>query len=163
MEWVSKASCVYFILQSTPNLPPAKNQTALLNSFHTPPSGRLMIWCYLFLGRSVQLLQHSNHLIILSSAFQIPNLSLPFLQLPVNCSSSPVSKPIKAEKKKSLSLHFLCACLCQVSLLFRKKSVLLCKGSWGQESFGCKKVRCIKSALLRLCVPCISNMTKLCF
>lgn len=95
-----------FILQSTPNLPPAKNQTALLNSFHTPPSGRLMIWCYLFLGRSVQLLQHSNHLIILSSAFQIPNLSLPFLQLPVNCSSSMVSKPIKAGKKKPLKPSF---------------------------------------------------------
>lgn len=43
---------IHFILQSTPNLPPAKNQTALLNSFHTPPSGRLMISGFLVGGCS---------------------------------------------------------------------------------------------------------------
>lgn len=113
---------IYFILQSTPNLPPAKNQTALLNSFHTPPSGRLMIWCCLLLGRRVQLLQHSNHLIILSSAFQIPNLSLPFLQLPVNCSSSLASKTInvKAEKdpEPSFSLCLFTSGLFSVRRVF---------------------------------------------
>lgn len=107
---------IYFILQSTPNLPPAKNQTALLNSFHTPPSGRLMIWCCLFLGRRVQLLQHSNHLIILSSAFQIPNLSLPLLQLPVNCSSSLVSKPINVKAEKNPQAFIFSVPVCVRSL-----------------------------------------------
>lgn len=97
---------IYFILQSTPNLPPAKNQTALPNSFHTPPSGRLMIWCCLFLGRRVQLLQHSNHFITLCGAFQIPNLSLPFLHLPVNYSSLLVSKLVNVKNEKKPTCSF---------------------------------------------------------
>lgn len=100
-----------------PKPPTSQKSTALPYAFHTPPSGRLMIWCCLFLGRRVQLLQHSNHLIILSSAFQIQNLSQHFLQLSVNCSSSLVNKTVnvKAEKNPQ-SISFLCTCLCQVPL-----------------------------------------------
>lgn len=113
-------SLIYFILQSTPSLPPAKNQTALLNSFHTPPSGRLMIWCCLFLDRRVQVLQHSNHLIIFSSAFQIPNLSEHFLQLPVNCSSSLVNKSVNVKAEKNPKVFIFSVPVCVRSFLMRR-------------------------------------------
>lgn len=75
MEWVLKLHVSHLLHSAIHPKPPTRQKSnSFTYSFHIPAAGRLMIWCCLFLGRRVQFLQHSNHLNILSSAFQIPNL-----------------------------------------------------------------------------------------
>lgn len=145
---------ISFILQSTPNLLPGKNQTALLNSFHIPPSGMLMIWCCLFRGRRVQFFQHSNHLNTLSLSDPKPFTAFSAAACELLFITGKLTYQCKSFKNPS-NIHLFCTCLCQVQFLFSERSILLYKGSRGQESFGCKQIRCINSTLMTLQLPCI--------